>query len=119
MSDKNIIIEKTKDLINTRCYEGLKAAAKEWLESIGTDEEKKASQKYVTALEESIVDIDTVINLFSSERGIEKFGAERAAQIANHAKEIKAKGAKWCDCPACTKAREILNYKEDLLEESF
>lgn len=115
MKNQSIIIEKTKELLNTHCYEGLKTAAQEWLASIGTDNEKKAGETYAALLEESIVDIDTVINLFTSEKGIEKFGAEMAAGIANHAKEMKAKGAKWCDCPACTAAMEVLKYKEDLL----
>ena len=56
-----------------------------------------------------------LLNLFTSEKGIEKFGREKAEEIANHAKEVKAKGAKWCDCPACTTAMEVLKYKEDLL----
>lgn len=115
MNNQGIIIEKTKELLNLRCYEGLKTAAKEWLESIGTDGEKKASENYVAVLEDSIVDIDTVINLFTSDAGIEKFGSEKASQIASHAKEIKANGAIWCDCPACTAAQEVLKYKEDLL----
>lgn len=115
MKNQEVIIEKTKTLLNSYCYEGLRTAANEWLEAIGTEEEKKASKNYVEVLEDSIVDIDSVINLFGSDMGIEKFGAEMASQIANHAREIKANGAKWCDCPACTVAKEILNYKEDLL----
>lgn len=115
MRNQNIIIDKTQVLLNTHCYEGLKTAANEWLEAIGTEEEKKAGEKYVAVLEDSIMDIDIVINLFSSDRGIEKFGADMASQIASHAKEVKAQGAKWCDCPACSAAMEVLKYKEDLL----
>lgn len=115
MKNQNTIIEKTKELLSTHCYDGLKTAANEWLASIGTDNEKNASKKYVEVLEDSIVDIDTLINLFSSDTGINKFGAEMASQIASHAKEIKAKGAVWCDCPACSAALEVLKNKEDLL----
>ncbi len=115
MKNQSAIIENTKELLNLRCYEGLKTAANEWLESLGTEEEKKASEKYVSVLEESIVDIDTVINLFTSDKGIEKFGAEMASQIATHAKESKANGAVWCDCPACSAAMKVLKHKEDLL----
>lgn len=114
MNNQSIIIENTKELLNLHCYEGLKTAANEWIESIGTDEEKKASEKYVAVLEDSIVDIDTVINVFTSDMGIEKFGSEKASQISSHAKEIKANGAIWCDCPACTAAMAVLKYKEDL-----
>ena len=115
MKNQNIIIDKTKLLLELHCYDVLKAAAQEWLASIGTEEEKKASEKYVAVLEDSIVDVDTVINLFSSEMGIEKFGTDMATKIADHAKEIKANGAEWCDCPACTQAFEVLKYKKDLL----
>jgi hypothetical protein len=115
MRNQEIIIETTKKLLNTHCYEGLEAAANEWLEAIGTEGERKASEKYVSLLEESVVDVDTVIHLFTSDKWIEKIGSEQAAEIANHAKEIKANGATWCDCPACTVAMEVLKYKEDLL----
>lgn len=114
MTNQNII-DNTKLLLNLHCYDGLKNAAQEWLASIGTEEEKKASEKYVAVLEDSVVGIDTVINLFSSDMGIEKFGAEMASQIASHAKEIKANGSEWCDCPACTAAFEVLKFKKDLL----
>lgn len=116
MNNQGIIIDKTKELLGTHCYEGLKVAAEEWLAAIGTADVKKAGEKYVAVLEDSIVDIDSVIDLFTSDFGIEKFGSETASQIAAHAKEIKANGAKWCDCPACTAAKEVLKYKEDLLE---
>jgi len=31
-----------------------------------------------------------------------------------HAKEIKAKGAKYCDCPACTACAAILAKKAEM-----
>lgn len=115
MKNQNVIVEKTEELLKTHCYEGLRTAANEWLNALGTDKEKEAGKKYVAVLEDSVVDIDTVINLFSSEAGIKKFGAEKAAEIASHAKDVKARGGKWCDCPACTAAREVLKYKDDIL----
>ena len=38
----------------------------------------------------------------------ENVGEEAAEQIRKHAEAMKAEGKKFCDCPACTKAREIL-----------
>ena len=38
----------------------------------------------------------------------EKMGEEAAEQIRKHAEAMKAEGKTYCDCPACTKAREIL-----------
>ena len=114
MKNQSAIIENTKELLNLRCYEGLKTAANE-LFFTQDFFKMKASEKYVSVLEESIVDIDTVINLFTSDKGNEKFGAEMASQIATHAKESKANGAVWCDCPACSAAMKVLKHKEDLL----
>jgi len=115
MSNKDIIIEKTKKLLETHCYPGLKTAANEWLEAIGTDKEKEAAKNYLAVLEDSVMDIDSVINLFDSDEGVKKFGAEMANKIASHAKEVKARGGKYCDCPACSAGLELLKYKEDLL----
>ena len=33
--------------------------------------------------------------------GTKIFGAEKAKALAAHARDRMAKGAKWCDCPAC------------------
>ena len=38
----------------------------------------------------------------------EKFGEETAKEFLAHAKELKAKGEKFCDCPACSAAQEVL-----------
>lgn len=35
-------------------------------------------------------------------------GEEVAAGMLAHAQEIKEKGAKYCDCAACTAAHELL-----------
>ena len=43
------------------------------------------------------------------------FGAEGAAGLLAHAQELKAAGAKYCDCPACAAAAAILEKKDELL----
>jgi hypothetical protein len=35
-------------------------------------------------------------------------GEEAAAGMLAHAQELKAQGVKYCDCPACTAAHELL-----------
>ena len=115
MKNQEIIIERTKELLSVRCYEGLKAAAEQWLDAVGTEREAEASRKYVFELEDAVTDIDTVINVFGSDMAKEKFGEEMANNIRSHAIEIKAKGAVWCDCPACTAGLKVLEYKADLL----
>lgn len=115
MKNQKIIIELTKELLSVRCYEGLKEAAEQWMDAVDTENEAEASRKYVLALEDAVTDIDTVINVFGNDKVKEKFGEEMANKIRAHAIEIKGKGAKWCDCPACTAGLKVLEYKEDLL----
>ena len=43
--------------------------------------------------------IDTLISFAESEGGSQCFGADAAKNIAAHAKEDQAAGAKYCDCP--------------------
>lgn len=48
--------------------------------------------------------------------GAQVFGADKAKEVAAHAKEIKAAGATYCDCPACAAAEAILEKKDDILK---
>ena len=41
-------------------------------------------------------------------------GAESAANLLQHAKAIKAEGAKFCDCPSCTAAKNIIDLKAEI-----
>ena len=47
----------------------------------------------------------------------QKYSVERkkAKGVAEHGREIKAAGAKYCDCPACAAVEAILSKKEELL----
>ena len=40
-------------------------------------------------------------------------------QFAEHAAELKAKGALFCDCEACTIAADLLSKKEYLAKKSM
>ena len=40
---------------------------------------------------------------------------DKALEVAAHAREIKAAGAKYCDCPACAAVEAILDKKDILL----
>lgn len=113
----NDIIEKTRALIEApTCSSETKAAAQRWLDAVGTDTEKEETKKYLEELEADIMPIDTLIGFAESDKGKEYFGTETAAHIVDHAKEIKAAGAKYCDCPACAIVAEILERKNDLLK---
>lgn len=108
----NYVIEKTRELIAApTCSSETKAAAQKWL-----DAEKEETEKYIAELEADIMPIDMLIGFAGSEKGSDYFGAETAAAIVAHAKEIKAAGAKYCDCPACSIVEEILKKKAEILK---
>ena len=67
------------------------------------------TKKYIAELEEDIMPIDGLIGFAGSEAGAAVFGAEKAKEVEAHAKEVKAAGGKYCDCPACTACEVILS----------
>jgi len=99
----NEVIEETKKLIAApSCSQEAKDAANAWLDAVGTDNEEAETKKYIAELEEDIMPIDGLIGFAGSEAGAAVFGAEKA-------KEVKAAGGKYCDCPACTACEVILS----------
>jgi len=73
----------------------------------------QASPDAIAELEEDIVTVDGLIAFAESEAGAKVFGAN-AGNVAEHAKEIKAAGAKYCDCPACAAVEAILSKKDEM-----
>lgn len=111
------VVKKTHELMEApTCSSEAKQAAKAWLNSIGTQNEKLESEKYIAELLEDIMPIDNLIAFAKSDKGISYFGKEKAEEIVIHATEIKAKGAKYCDCPACLAAAQILEKKAEILK---
>lgn len=110
-------VEKTNELIKApTCSSETKAAAKAWLDAIGTENEAAETKKYIEELEADIMPIDTLIGFAESDGGAQVFGAEKTKEVAAHAKEIKAAGAVYCDCPACVAVAAILEKKDDILK---
>ncbi len=89
-----------------------KEAAQNYLDAIGTDGEKKAAEILVAEAKEDISPIDGTIAFFATDMAKEIFGEEVAAQKLAHAKEIKAQGAIYCDCPGCVAAKAIIDNKD-------
>lgn len=113
---KDYVVERTQELIAAHsCCAELKAEAQAWLNAVGTENEAAETEKYIAELEEDIMPVDALIALAESEMGVKIFGEEKAKEIAAHGKEIKAAGAKYCDCPACTAVAAILEKKEEML----
>ena len=70
--------------------------------------DKVTELEFIKQLKAGIASLDEVIDTFSKPEMKENIGEEAAEQIRKHAEAMKAEGKKFCDCPACTKAREIL-----------
>ena len=97
---------KTRELIAVEWAQpALKEAAQKWLDTMddGTANAEPA-KAYVKALEESICTVDELAAV---------------PQFAEHAAELKAKGALFCDCAACTLVADILSKKEYLAKKSM
>lgn len=112
----DFVVEQTHLLINAAtCSDEAKAAAQAWLNAVGAESQSSETKKYIAELEADIMPIDNLIGFAESENGTKVFG-DRTADVAAHAKEIKAAGAKYCDCPACAAAEAILQQKDNLLK---
>jgi uncharacterized phage infection (PIP) family protein YhgE len=79
--------------------------------------DKVTELEFIKQLKAGISSLDEVIDTFSKPEMKEAMGEEAAAQIKAHAEAMKAEGKTFCDCPACTKAREILKDLGVELEE--
>lgn len=108
------IKELTQDLLqaSSACKE-VKEAAQNYLDAAGTEKEADAATAYVKELE---MPIDGLISFAGSDMGAQVFGADDAKKILAHAEEIKASGAKYCDCPACAACEALLNKKAEILK---
>ncbi|HJA66915.1 molecular chaperone Hsp90 [Lachnoclostridium sp. An169] len=112
---RNYIIGKSHELMEAvTCSKEAKAAAESWLAAAGTEREAEETEKYIAELEEDIVTVDALIALAESETGAKIFG-DGAKGVADHGREIKAAGAKYCDCPACAAVEAILAKKDEML----
>ena len=107
--NKNELIETVKAMIAApSCCRELEEAGSKWLAAIGTAEEKSAGAALLTEVREDVCTLDQTIPFFESDAAAKIFGSERAKAMAAHAREIKASGAKWCDCPACSAGVKIM-----------
>ena len=100
------LAEETRQLIAVEwARPELKAAAQAWLDTMEDGEANaEAARAFVKALEDSICTVEELAAV---------------PQFAEHAAELKAKGALFCDCEACTIAADLLSKKEYLAKKSM
>ena len=103
---RNRLADLTRQLIAVEwARPELKEAAQKWLDTMEDGSASKAaSADYIKALESSIATVDELA-------AVDQFKA--------HAEELKAKGEKFCDCEACTLAKQILKDREFLAKKSM
>lgn len=112
---KNDLIAKAKEMIDApSCCPELNAAGQAWIDSVGKADEKKRAENLIAEIKEDVTDIDHLVAFAHSETAAKIFG-EGAKNFAAHADELKASGAKFCDCAACAAGLEILANKDVLL----
>ena len=114
--DKQTLIEKIKAMAAApSCCAELRAAVKDYLDALGTSAEKNVAENLIAEIEADITTVENLVPFAHSETAVQIFGAEGAKKFAAHADELKASGAKYCDCGACAPAVEILQNKAILL----
>ncbi len=106
---RNTLTEEVKKLIAapSACPEA-KAACDQWLAAAGTADQAPARAMLKKAAEADLLPSDGRSGFAGSDAGKALFGEERAAALLAHAKDIKEKGARFCDCPACSACAEII-----------
>lgn len=107
--DKNELVATVEAMIAApSCCRELKAAGRAWLDAVGTAAEKAAGAALLAEVKDDVCTLEHTIGFFESAAGAKFFGAEKARAMAAHARELKASGAKWCDCPACAACVKIM-----------
>lgn len=88
-----------------------KDAAAAWKAAVAADNSdaavEKATKELLDILEGRPTTIDGVI-AFAKGAAVEMLGADAAAKMLAEQEERKAAGAKYCNCPSCTAASELL-----------
>ena len=93
----------------------VKEFAQFWFDAEGTEKQAELTKQLVSVAEQNIALIDEVIDYARSERAIQSLGEEGAAKLLQHAKDIKAEGAEFCDCAACVAAKNIIDLKAEIM----
>ena len=101
--------QKVEELLAARSSsKTTREAAQGWKDTIAAGEDAdEATKVLLDAIDQHHTTIDELIG-FASGPAKDIMGEEAAAGMLAHAQEIKAKGAKFCDCAACTAAHELL-----------
>ena len=96
------------------CNPTVKEFAQSWINAEGKPEQEELTKQLVSVAEQNIALIDETIGFAGSELAVQILGKEGAANLLQHAKDIKAQGAEFCDCPGCVAAKNIIDLKAEI-----
>ena len=88
--------------------------AQSWINAEGKPEQEALTKQLVSVAEQNIALIDETIGFAGSELATQLLGAEGAANLLQHAKDIKAQGAEFCDCPGCVACKHVIDLKAEI-----
>lgn len=114
MTKENLIESAKKMIAAQSCCPELYAAGHAWIDSIGKADEHERAENLIAEIQEDITTVDDLVAFANSPMAEKVFG-EGVGDFRKHAAELKASGAKFCDCAACTPAKEILDNKAVIL----
>ena len=104
-----LITEEAKKLLAAPSASApAKEAAEKWIAAADTEDVEAAAAALKKALQASIATVDELIGFAGSPACEGMMGKEGALALLAHGKEIKANGASFCDCPACSACAAIL-----------
>ena len=112
MTKENLIATAKEMIAAPSCCAPLKVKAQAWIDN---PDDKVVAKDFINELEGDITDIDSLVAFANSPQAVQYFGEDGAKKFAAHANELKASGAKYCDCGACTPALKILDNKDIVL----
>ena len=112
MSKENLVATAKEMVAAPSCCAALKVKAQAWIDA---PDDKAAAEEFVAELEKDITPIDNLVTFANSPQAVQYFGEDGAKKFAAHANELKANGAKYCDCGACTPAVKLLENKSAII----
>ena len=96
------------------CNPTVKEFAQSWINAEGKPEQEELTKQLVSVAEQNIALIDETIGFAGSELATQILGEDGAANLLQHAKEIKAQGAEFCDCPGCIACKNVIDLKAEI-----
>ena len=94
--------------------ETVKEFAQSWIDAEDTPKQAELTKQLVSVAEQNIALIDETIGFAGSELAVQILGEEGAANLLQHAKDIKAQGAAFCDCPGCVACKHVIDLKAEI-----